>query len=342
MISCSDFNNIGYKNNTGLVKIKFEFPKKFSIKAIPTNTEKIIIKIYGEGLPKDIEKIIEKNSDKTLVIEEVPIGKKTIDIRALDKDNNVLAKATSDTVVEGGKTNQVKIELLELLQDLKIRLENLPSDSDTNIIEVIGSNKQIKVNEFKGNEVTIKDIPSGKASIRISSFDKNAFPLSKGSKEIDVNKETKFISLSSVKIPNLSEFDENSLKPKDLFSTLDEIMINSPSNKKPVITNLRFEINGRQISEPPIVPSAVMCVKTGDKLKVTLNIRDDNDDSVSVFWGVISRLDSSKLSFQLLQEKSKEINYSVDFNSGSHSLGFLVSDKKSYSIPSALYFKICN
>ena len=33
---------------------------------------------------------IEKNSDKTLVIEEVPIGKKTIDIRALDKDNNVL------------------------------------------------------------------------------------------------------------------------------------------------------------------------------------------------------------------------------------------------------------
>ncbi|MFN8671652.1 MAG: hypothetical protein U0457_06145 [Candidatus Sericytochromatia bacterium] len=342
VFSCSNINNINYTSSTGGVILKFDFPKKFSIKAIPNSTEKIKIKISGEGLQSSIEKIIDKNSDKVQTFKELPIGKKNIEIQAIDSKAIILAKGNKDLVIEGGKLNKAEIVLQELLETLKLNIENSPSEANFKVIEIIGSNNQVKFKEFEGNEVEIKDIPLGKADIRITAFDKNSFPLATKRTQVEVNKEVKNISLSGIKLPDLSEISEDSLQPKELFDKLDEVIIKAIPNTPPQISNISLEINGNQIINPPIVPNLSECVKVGDKINVSLKVIDENEDKLGAFWGLTSRLTNGKISFKLLDQKTTDLNYTVDFSEGNHSIGFLATDKKSYTNPLALYFKACN
>jgi hypothetical protein len=52
-------------------------------------------------------------------------------------------------------------------------------------------------------------------------------------------------------------------------------------------------------------------VHAGDKIKISMNTSDANNDKVSIFWGLTTRNKDNTLSFKLLDESDNDLIYII-------------------------------
>lgn len=338
--SCAISSNI---KPTSELALNVRFPQKFSIKTMPDATEKIHIKISGVNLDKPEERDITRKDAGSVIIKGLPIGKKNIEVEGFDLNNKLIAKGSKDTTIEAGKVVTEKVELFGLSQKLQLKFENYPENAELAILEVKGKSAPI-YKEFNSDTLDLDSLPNGDYNIRVTVFNSNSVPIAHKKTTITLDSAQKNIVLDKIKLPEISEVTTGLVAvPKELFEVLNSVLIEVPNNNKPKYETPVLYINGVEQKVLPIDNTNPICVKKGDTLKVSVKTADtDVNDKVRIFWGVNSRNDDDSLTFKLLDEYSNDLVYPVNFDVGTnHSLGFLLTDKKSYVGPFSIYFKVC-
>lgn len=336
--SCAISNNI---KPTSELALGVKFPQKFSIKTIPQETEKISIKISGQDLKDPVERSITRSDAGKVIFKDLPLGEKTVDIKAFDLKDNLLAQGSTSVKIEGGKVTTAIVELQELLNKLQLQIQNYPDTAELTILELKKDNKKF-FKEFNSDHIDLDSLPSGEYDLRMTVFNKNSVPLAHKKTKIQVDKDPKTVSLDAIKLPETSEITSDLIAaPKELFAVLNDVLIKVPDNKEPKYDNPILEVN--DVIQPviPIDRNKPLCVTQGDKIKISMNTSDANNDKVSIFWGLTTRNKDNSLSFKLLDESDNDLIYMVDAESGNHALGFLLTDKKSYVGPYSIYFNVC-
>ncbi|MFN8575404.1 MAG: hypothetical protein U0354_00970 [Candidatus Sericytochromatia bacterium] len=338
LVSCSMPNT----NNSGTIKIGFKFPEKsgFSIKAIPSNTEAFQIKITGNGLTNPIEKKITKNdnSDKVLV-QEIPVGIKKVNVKALDNSGKTLAQAEKEVDIKAGELNRVTMELEELLKNFKVKITNFSSSTPYVLAEFKTKNKTIQ-EELKSDEIELKDIEAGELKVKITAYADDSTPMYNINKTIDTSKSnSEDISLESISLPKISDFDASSITPVQFQKTIDTIKIDFKNNKTPKVENIELLINDKSVN-PSFNRFIPLCVSISDNIRVNLKASDEDNDKINYFWGQNSLIDNI-YKMQLLDERGSNLSRSASsFGLGSHSIGFMVTDRKSFILSPSIYFNI--
>ena len=116
LCGCSNFMSSQTGLQNGSLSFSVQWSKnKLGVKVIPVKTNKINIFITGEGIKDSIAPTIQTivYPQTTVLVKKIPIGKKTIIAKALDADNNELAKGETEAVVEEDKRTTVTLELKE-------------------------------------------------------------------------------------------------------------------------------------------------------------------------------------------------------------------------------------
>lgn len=97
---------------TGALSIRILFPPQ---RVIPPETQRVRVKVSGEGLTEPVEKIAERPSPEggevTVVFTDLPVGSKTVTANAEDRYGTRRAIGSAETTVVGGKTTTVTVEL---------------------------------------------------------------------------------------------------------------------------------------------------------------------------------------------------------------------------------------
>ena len=335
--------------SVGFIKLGVQFPNSgFSIKAIPNETEKIEISISGEGLNEPIKKEFSRSETKAkddkVLLEKIPTGKKTIAIKALSKEGVLLAEASEETEIESGKLKQLTIELKELLKKLKLSLSNYPSDGDSALIE-IKSGETTLTKEFKGNSIEFDKL-KGKVKVRVSVVDKDAMPIATSSDEIDLNLKNEVnLNLDKLIIDQEDvDIDINAFIPSNLKAILDKTVIKVSGNNPPSVDKVTLKVNGteREVPPAPNLSKTAICVNENDDISIVVDTSDTDGDKVNFFWAKTSPNQEQKGRFKvnLLPEKSNILSRRVNFPVGTHSLGFVITDRKSIGFPYTLYFNV--
>lgn len=327
--------------NTGFIKLGFKFPQKtgFSVKAIPTETEAFQIKIQGDGLNEAIEKKITKeNSDKVL-IQEIPVGNKNVEVKAMDSSGKVLAQATSNIEIKGGQVNQLTLELKQLLKNFKVKINNFSSSTPYVFAEFKAKNKTIQ-QEVKSNEIELTDIEPGDMSVKISAFSDDSTPVLNINKTIDTSKsDSEELNLESVILPRLSDLDASTASPIQFQNLIDQIKINFKENSAPKIEGMEVFVNGQSVN-PSFNREAPVCLIPSDNIRITIKTSDNDNDKVNIFWGQNSLINST-YKMQLLDERGTSLSKSAsDLGIGNHSIGFIATDRKSFVGPIGMYFSV--
>lgn len=334
---------------SGYVNIGINFPQKgFSIKAIPDATEKIDIIIKGTGLTEDIKRSITKDeSSKSIVIEKLPTGDKEIIVSASDKDNKVLAKASANINIEAGKINKVEITLKELVRDLKVNLDNYPANGSKSFVEIKAEDKTI-FKEFEGKSIVFEKFDfQGDIEIKAGVFDEDSTPISSiktkvSVKDVDIVK----VKLNPIIFNLEEEFDLNESLTFSLgaFSGIvDNFIFKDENNKSPKIDKVTFKLNGKEIPTPTDRNKPI-CVSLTDNIEVNVEASDPDNDKLSFFWANTRTTDAGGYRSRLLKERSSSITLSERLR-GNHSLGFIVTDRKTFVGPRTFYFQakvLCN
>jgi hypothetical protein len=111
LFNCAFFNE--NKGQTGSIVISVVFPAKgYSVKTIPANTDKILVRIKGKGLPENSPIAFDlTRTDTRSVIGEVPEGEKSVKAVAIDKYGDIVAIAESKVNIIPLLNNQVTLDL---------------------------------------------------------------------------------------------------------------------------------------------------------------------------------------------------------------------------------------
>lgn len=327
---------------SGYVNIGVSFPQKgFSIKAIPESTEKIDIKISGEGLTDPITRSIKKSeSSKSIVVEKLPTGDKTIEVSASNGSNQVVAKASAKVNIQGGKMNTVELELKEILQNLKVVLDNYPANGAKSFVEIKMGDKTI-FKEFEGKEITFdKFQPQDQIEVKAGVFDSGSTPLSSIKAKVSIkDQDTLKLKLNPI-IFNLEEefdLDENLTFSLGAFTSIaDNFIFKDLNNKVPKIDKVTVKLNGNEIPAPTD-RNKPKCISLTDNIKVEVEASDPDNDKLSFFWANTRTKDNGGYRARLLKERESTITSSARLK-GNHALGFIVTDRKTFVGPRTLYF----
>jgi cell division septum initiation protein DivIVA len=337
LVSCSNINT----NKSGVIKLGFTFPEKsgFSIKAIPNNTESFQINISGEGLGTPIEKKITKDNSEKVLIQEIPSGNKTVIVKALDNSGKLLAQAEEKIEIKAGEVNKLTMELKELLKNFKIKIRNFSSNTPYVLAEFKANNKTIQ-EELKSNEIELKEIEPGQLKVKISSYAYDSTPMFNFNKTIDTSKSnSEEIDLEQISLPKVSELDASNISPIQFQKIIDTLKIDFKDNKTPRIEGIELLINGKNV-DPSFNRLNPSCVSTSDSIKISVKVSDQDNDKINFFWGQNSLIDGN-YKMQLNEEREASIFKSAsDLGIGNHSIGFVVTDRKSFIVSPGIYFNI--
>jgi hypothetical protein len=97
---------------TGALSIRIVFPPQ---RIIPPETQRVRVKVSGEGLTEPVEKIAERPSPEggevTVVFTDLPVGSKTVTANAEDRYGTRRAIGSAEATVVAGQTATVDVEL---------------------------------------------------------------------------------------------------------------------------------------------------------------------------------------------------------------------------------------
>jgi len=97
---------------TGALSIRIVFPPQ---RIIPPETQRVRVKVSGEGLTEPVEKIAERPSPEggvvTVTFTNLPVGSKTVTANAEDRYGTRRAIGSAEAAIVAGQTTTVEVEL---------------------------------------------------------------------------------------------------------------------------------------------------------------------------------------------------------------------------------------
>jgi len=356
-MSCSLPNGTG----TGSLSFNVVFPansNKFSIKAIPKDTDKLKIKITGEGILEtapilqEVDKkdaLKDENGNYTSavkIITDIPKGDKTVKVEAVNSNGDVLADAEKTVTIKPQNEGNTKLEI-ELVEkitftNLTLNLNNYPTGVDFAIAYLKTADGKITVKEFSDKVLKLDNIPVGQTYIKTVVFADKPLPIAIGEYNLAITKDsTEFTEdLKPVTLPDKVElnFDKSQLNPKiapnlqellpkDLSTLLDLAFTDIQNNTAPTITDVKVSIKDKEQA-----PSLFYYASPGDDITIDISAQDNENDKIYYLWGttILGRGDSTA-SFASLKESSSKITVTAPDKVGSFYIGVILTDRKSKS-----------
>jgi hypothetical protein len=156
---------------TGALSIRIVFPPQ---RIIPPETQRVRVKVSGEGLTEPVEKIAERPSTEggevTVVFTDLPVGSKTVTANAEDRYGTRRAIGSAEATVVAGQTATVYVELnLTNFASVIGRLVNARTGGPAVGVTVQVGERQAT----SGNDgfFAVTDVPEGQGQLQFSSSD---------------------------------------------------------------------------------------------------------------------------------------------------------------------------
>jgi hypothetical protein len=156
---------------TGALSIRIVFPPQ---RIIPPETQRVRVKVSGEGLTEPVEKIAERPSPEggevTVVFTDLPVGSKTVTANAEDRYGTRRAIGSAEATVVAGQTATVDVELnLTNFASVIGRLVNVRTGGPAVGVTVQVGERQAT----SGNDgfFAVTDVPEGQGQLQFSSSD---------------------------------------------------------------------------------------------------------------------------------------------------------------------------
>jgi len=156
---------------TGALSIRIVFPPQ---RIIPPETQRVRVKVSGEGLTEPVEKIAERPSPEggevTVVFTDLPVGSKTVTANAEDRYGTRRAIGSAEATVVAGQTATVDLELnLTNFASVIGRLVNARTGGPAVGVTVQVGERQAT----SGNDgfFAVTDVPEGPGQLQFSSSD---------------------------------------------------------------------------------------------------------------------------------------------------------------------------
>jgi hypothetical protein len=156
---------------TGALSIRIVFPPQ---RIIPPETQRVRVKVSGEGLTEPVEKIAERPSTEggevTVVFTDLPVGSKTVTANAEDRYGTRRAIGSAEATVVAGQTATVDVELnLTNFASVIGRLVNARTGGPAVGVTVQVGERQAT----SGNDgfFAVTDVPEGQGQLQFSSND---------------------------------------------------------------------------------------------------------------------------------------------------------------------------
>jgi hypothetical protein len=156
---------------TGALSIRIVFPPQ---RIIPPETQRVRVKVSGEGLTEPVEKIAERPSTEggevTVVFTDLPVGSKTVTANAEDRYGTRRAIGSAEATVVAGQTATVDVELnLTNFASVIGRLVNARTGGPAVGVTVQVGERQAT----SGNDgfFAVTDVPEGQGQLQFSSSD---------------------------------------------------------------------------------------------------------------------------------------------------------------------------
>jgi hypothetical protein len=156
---------------TGALSIRIVFPPQ---RIIPPETQRVRVKVSGEGLTEPVEKIAERPSTEggevTVVFTDLPVGSKTVTANAEDRYGTRRAIGSAEATVVAGQTATVDVELnLTNFASVIGRLVNARTGGPAIGVTVQVGERQVT----SGNDgfFAVTDVPEGQGQLQFSSSD---------------------------------------------------------------------------------------------------------------------------------------------------------------------------
>jgi hypothetical protein len=156
---------------TGALSIRIVFPPQ---RIIPPETQRVRVKVSGEGLTEPVEKIAERPSPEggevTVVFTDLPVGSKTVTANAEDRYGTRRAIGSAEATVVAGQTATVDVELnLTNFASVIGRLVNARTGGPAVGVTVQVGERQAT----SGNDgfFAVTDVPEGQGQLQFSSSD---------------------------------------------------------------------------------------------------------------------------------------------------------------------------
>ncbi len=339
----------GSNYESGYIRLGFKFPQKqgFSLKTIPATTEKVEIKITGKDIPANnplIKNITRSGNESEIKVklEEVPSGPKKIEVKAFDKDVNVVAEGSADIEVRKGELSSVTIELKvkEILKKLKLVLNNYPSGGTVALAEIKPENEDSVFKQITEKEINFDNITHGNTKVRAVVFNDDATPLAFISTNINTKGAESFnLDLGRVSLPEVTDLTSGG--SSTLTEALDNVLIKFKNNNTPELGNVGIKVNGTLRDFTPGIP---FCVNPGDKLDFNIDASDPDKDKINFFWGktrTVGATEQGKFIMQLQPDRGPNFSWTLgSIPEGDYAVGFLMTDKKSYNGPVSIPFYV--
>jgi len=117
------------------------------------------------------------------------------------------------------------------------------------------------------------------------------------------------------------------------LSELENIIIPTAGNNKPIINSVLYSVNGSDFSEYKI--GNIINIKKSDQLKIKVNATDPDADKINFFWGVTNlKKQSTKYQMKLIKGQNENIfTYQPQDEKTEYFIGFIISDRKSFLGP---------
>jgi hypothetical protein len=343
-VGCSIPGSVGQQ--TGSVGFKFQFPQspnKFSVKTIPSSTEKIeIVVSRREDLTSQsaITKTITRaDADNSLVLKEIPIGDIKVSVKALNSSGKTVAEASADATIKADTTTRLTMDLRALVNKLKLILNNYPSGGETATAEIKPNGGKPIYRLFTGNELDLDEVETGNAPVRVTVFKNDATPLATAAATINVgSSETASVNMQSLELPDLSDLGITGI-PTQLLDKLKNALIQFPDNTAPELKNINVVVKGpsRPLTFSKDKP---LCLNNGDSLEIKVEATDKENDPINYLWGITSPFDETVFKMRLQPERDGILARTVSLPVGNHSIGVIMTDKKSFAGPVTLYVSV--
>ena len=156
---------------TGALSIRILFPPQ---RIIPPETQRVRVKVSGEGLTEPVEKIAERPSPEggevTVTFTDLPVGSKTVTANAEDRYGTRRAIGSAETTIIAGQTTTVEVELnLTNFASVIGRLINARTGGPAVGVTVKVSERQAT----SGNDgfFAVTDVTEGEGQLQFSSDD---------------------------------------------------------------------------------------------------------------------------------------------------------------------------
>jgi hypothetical protein len=156
---------------TGALSIRIVFPPQ---RIIPPETQRVRVKVSGEGLTEPVEKIAERPSTEggevIVVFTDLPVGSKTVTANAEDRYGTRRAIGSAEATVVAGQTATVDVELnLTNFASVIGRMVNARTGGPAVGVTVQVGERQAT----SGNDgfFAVTDVPEGQGQLQFSSND---------------------------------------------------------------------------------------------------------------------------------------------------------------------------